>query len=242
MNPMFQILKNISGRLSPSVYSSVSNQNDAANLAFVRQLQKELKQKEVLEIPFSKLPVVVFDLETTGFFPDKGDRIISIGAVKMEGEKVLHEQTFYSLVQSDLGLSKEMEELTGIKGEDLLHAPSLQEVLLNFLKFINSETLVAHHASHEKRFMQQASWAALKLHFQHRLIDTSFLTSIVHPIENFVTLDDFCKHWRISIKRRHHALHDALMTAELWSKNIEAVQKLGYQNLEDVYMYLAKYK
>lgn len=240
MNQMFQFVKQLSGRLSPNIYTSFNNPMDASNIAFVRQLQKEMKREDVLEVPFSQLKVVVFDIETTGFNPQSGDRILSIGAVKMVGDYVLDNETYYSLIYSDQEISDNIEKLTGIQTEQLKQAPTMEIVLQEFYQFVQSHSLVAHHATHEKNFMQHATWSVLKTNFQHRVIDTSFLTKIVTPELNLVTLDECCSHYGIAIHQRHHALADALATARLWSENVRLVQKLGFANLKDVYSHLAK--
>ncbi|MFD2680140.1 exonuclease domain-containing protein [Bacillus seohaeanensis] len=239
-NQMVHFVKQLSGRLSPSMYASVANQNDAASIAFLRQLRRDIKANDVLQIPFSELKVIVFDLETTGFYPQKGDKILSIGAVKVIGDQVMENETFYSVVNCIEPLSEEVKELTGICDAELAEAPLLEHVLREFYQFIGSLPLVAHHANHEKSFMQHATWSSLKMNFHHRIMDTSFLTKIIEPEKNLVTLDDCCNHFGISIKKRHHALHDAIATAKLWAESVHSVQQLGFSNLSDVYTYLAK--
>lgn len=241
MNQIVQLVKQLTGRLSPSLYSSVVNQNDAASIAFLRQLQREIKSEDVLRVPFPELQVIVFDLETTGFYPQKGDRILSIGAIKVKGDQIIWDDTFYSLVNCKEPLPVEVKELTGICDDELAEAPSLEHILREFYQFIKSQPLVAHHVNHEKSFMQHATWSTLKMSFQHRTIDTSFLTKIVEPEKSLITLDDYCSHFGISIEKRHHALHDAIGTAKLWTKSIRLVQKQGFFNLLDVYNHLAKY-
>ncbi len=240
VNQMIQFMKQMSGRLSPNVYSSMQNQSSASQIAFLRQLQRELKRENVLEVPFKDLEVVVFDMETTGFYPDKGDHIISIGAVKMKGAEVKKEESFYSLVFSEKEITSELSELTGIKNEQLKDSPPIETVLKQFYEFIKSDTLVAHHANHEKAFMQHTTWSILRSNFQHRILDTSFLTKIVSPNKALVALDDYCNFYNIEICNRHHALEDARATATLWGKNVEKIQELGFSNLSEVYGQLAK--
>ncbi|MDQ0255103.1 DNA polymerase-3 subunit epsilon [Evansella vedderi] len=239
MNPMIHFIKQLSGKIGPNLYTSVLSQRDAGQVAYIRQLQRELKKENVLEVPLSQLKVVVFDIETTGFYPNKGDRVLSIGAIKVIGDKVLEGETFYTLIQSDQGPSKEIEELTGIKAIDLKEAPLIESVLIQFFQFIKGSTLVAHHANHERNFMQHVTWSVLKTRFEQRIVDTKFLTQIVVPEINLITLDECCIHFGIEIKQRHHALHDAHATAELWAANIRAITKLGYENLKDVYTHIA---
>ncbi|SDY93044.1 DNA polymerase-3 subunit epsilon [Evansella caseinilytica] len=240
MNPMIQFLKQLTGKMNPNLFTSVMNNTSGEKLAYIRQLQREMKKQEILEIPFSELPVVVFDLETTGFYPSKGDRILSIGAVKMTGEHVQEEESFYSLVHSNTKPASEIEQLTGITFEQLQEAPPLHDVLADFFAFVQSSTLVAHHANHERNFMQQATWSALRTRFEHRIIDTAFLTKIIGPVKQLITLDDCCDFFGIKITKRHHALHDAEATAQLWAELLRLVQKHGYVHLKDAYTHLAK--
>lgn len=239
MNQMMQFIKQIPGKLGSNKYSAVANQTDRHNVAFVRQLQREIRKQDVMEIPFSEMKLIVFDIETSGFYPHKGDRILSIGAVKVLGETVLEDERFYSLVYSDRAVSAEIEALTGITNDQLLAAAPIEEVLANFFQFINSDPLVAHHANHERSFMQHVTWSKLKTHFEHRIIDTSFLIKSAETKVAYVTLDDWCGHYQINIEIRHHALYDALATAHLWVKLVSEVQKLGFRHLKDVYSFLA---
>ncbi|MDC3417137.1 exonuclease domain-containing protein [Aquibacillus salsiterrae] len=241
MNQMFQLMKQLSGKWNSSSYAAMDGA-DPQKIAYMRQLQRELKNKDVLSIPFNQLKVVVFDVETTGFFPYKGDSILSIGAVRMLGDQVLEGETFYSPIFHEEGPSQEIEKLTGITREIVQAAPPLSAVLRDFYQFTKTDTLVAHHASHEKQFMQHATWASLKTNFQHRIIDTSFLTKIVEPEKRLVTLDECCEHYGIEIDQRHHALSDAIATARLWSESVRAVQAMGFTNLKEVYTHIATLK
>lgn len=240
MNSMVQLVKQLSGKLSPHIYTSLQQQSGAARLSHLRQIQRELKQEDVLDVDIVDLPFVIFDLETSGFYPDKGDCILSIGAVKMKGNEVLEEETFYSTVKCEKSPSDDVLQLTGLTIEELSDSPPLLEVLTDFYQFIGHSTLVAHHASHEKSFMSHATWQTLRTTFQHRIIDTSFLTRVVVPAKKLVTLDECCEYFNIPIQTRHHAKEDALMTAKLWRENIYLAKEAGFDTLRDVYTFLAK--
>jgi DNA polymerase-3 subunit epsilon len=240
MNNMIQIMKQLSSKLSPNIYTSTQQKSGAERLSHLRQIQRELKQEDVLDKPFDQLPFVVFDLETSGFNPDNGDCILSIGAIKMEGELILEDQTFYSTVHCSRVPSEEILALTGLTEEELKNSRPLVEVLTDFYKFVGRTTLVAHHASHEKKFMSHATWQTLRTTFQHRIVDTSFLTKVVAPAERLVTLDECCGYYDIEIGNRHHAQEDAKMTARLWQANLRKAKEVGFDSLRDVYTYLAR--
>ncbi|MGJ9383383.1 exonuclease domain-containing protein [Salipaludibacillus sp. CF4.18] len=234
MNPMLQWVRQLSGKGSPS------HERDPAKIAYMRRLQKDLKQNDYLRTPFEDLTMVVFDIETTGFSPKKGDRILSIGAIKIKGSTVLEEETFYSFIKHDQAPSDTITELTGITLEDLIDAPSQENVLHDFLKYIGNAPLVAHHAKHEIDFMQDLAWQLYKTSFDHRILDTSFLTALIPELRYINVLEECCSFFDIDTSNRHHALQDAKMTAELWSNCIQIVKEQGYTCLRDVYAYIAR--
>lgn len=186
-------------------------------MSFLRQLQKEMKEGNSLDCPLEELPVVVFDLETTGFYPEKGDRIISIGAVKVIGSSILDGEVFYSLINPEIPVPTDILRLTSITDEDLMTAPQTTEVLLKFLNFIGSSVLIAHHAKHEQAFMKKFTSSHLRFNFEHRVIDTSFLIRLFKPVVTSLPLEQICLECGIEVENRHHALADAKMTANLWT-------------------------
>ncbi|MCA0972500.1 3'-5' exoribonuclease [Halobacillus litoralis] len=237
MNPFIQFVKDLSDRLG-SGFSSL-NQNDPGKVAYVRNLEREMKSRDVMDIPLDELPVVVFDLETTGFYPYNGDTILSVGAVKVQGGEVLTDETFYSLVHHEEGLSDEIAELTGLTDEQLEEAPPLRDVLKQFYAFVKEDVLVAHHAHHEKQFMSHSTWTALRKSFQHRIVDSALLPKLAqHDIE-LNSLDQCCDYYGIAVEQRHHALYDAMATAELWVEGIRELREKGLVDLKDMYTQLA---
>lgn len=68
---------------------------------------------------------VSIDLETTGLNP-KRDRIIEIGAIRVEQGQIAEE--FSTFVDPGRKLEERITELTGIRDEDLADAPQLDEV------------------------------------------------------------------------------------------------------------------
>ncbi|WP_046175855.1 exonuclease domain-containing protein [Domibacillus indicus] len=224
-------MKNLSGNRFTGL------QGGRQDMAFMRSLQRDLKTKQTTSIPLDELQVIVFDLETTGFHPEKGDQILSIGAVKATGHQV--EDEFYSLVRFTRDIPAPVKELTGLEESELLNAPEPAEALEQFFKFSGASPLVAHHASHEKAFMTYASRKYFRTSFSHRLIDTSFMYRIAEPDNPYVRLEDCCEHNQIPITGRHHALGDARLTAALWAVYVEKLQKIGVTTLSQVYERLA---
>jgi DNA polymerase III subunit epsilon len=233
--PFYHFMRGIQGK----VFGGAQVQN-AQQIAQMRQLQRELNSEDSLKVPLSKLPVVVFDLETTGFFPDQGDEIISIGAIKVVGSCIQEDEAFYSLVHYEKTLPENIEQLTGISGHQLGDAPPLSEVLVRFFKFVKDDALVAHHANHERNFLQHASRKLFRTPFIHRIVDTSYLFRVSEPSLKITRLEDYCQHNDIQVVNRHHALGDAKLTAKLWCIYINNLQDAGCKTLKDVYERMAR--
>lgn len=235
LEPFFQFVR----KLNNNRFGGLQSQN-SQHLAFMRQLHREMNEYNVMEKPLEKISAVVFDIETTGFYPEKGDRILSIGAVKIIAGQMLESESFYSLVRFEEELPEGIKKLTGINNKELLAAPSLSDVMIQFFKFAQDLPLIAHHSSHEKKFMQHASWTMFKTSFKHRLFDTSFLYRLIEPQGISIKLEDFCVRNGIEIVDRHHALGDAKLTAQLWLCYIIKVRNAGCETMKDVYEKIAK--
>jgi DNA polymerase III epsilon subunit family exonuclease len=94
---------------------------------------------------------VVFDVETTGLSTRLGDRVIEIGAVAIEGRKVVDE--FHSLINVDQPINPFAQMAHGITKEMLKGQPRADVVMPKFHKFVRKSLLVAHNASFDVRFM-----------------------------------------------------------------------------------------
>ena len=96
---------------------------------------------------------VAFDLETTGL-NSREDKIIEIGAVIMKnGEEIDRFQTFVDPGQK---LSAFTTELTGITNEMLKGAPTIGQILPQFLEFVGERVVVAHNADFDTGFIRTA--------------------------------------------------------------------------------------
>ncbi|MBU2621694.1 MAG: 3'-5' exonuclease, partial [Proteobacteria bacterium] len=95
---------------------------------------------------------VVFDLETTGFGPQRGARIIEIGAVLISGGNIISE--FQSLINCGKAVSKPAQKVHGITDRMLFGQPCPEKVFSDFHKYISDSTLVAHNAPFDISFLR----------------------------------------------------------------------------------------
>ncbi|MEV5028691.1 3'-5' exonuclease [Paenibacillus sp. LPE1-1-1.1] len=228
------------GGFTPAIASMLGSQN-AQQMAFIRNVNKEQRKQSMFDMPLKELEVIVFDLETTGFYPNNGDEIISFGAVLLRGGEIVENETFYSLVNPKRKIPKAIVELTGITNEMVQDAPDLMQVLHDFMEFVGRRLLVAHASGHDKQFLNAALWRTSKINLNHRVLDTMMVAKWLEPNLEGYSLDELLISCCIPITERHHALQDSIMTAKLWQNYLARILERNITTLGDLYAYLSKH-
>jgi DNA polymerase III subunit epsilon len=228
------------GGITPAIASMLGSQN-AQQMAFIRSMSKDQRKESIMDQPLRDMEVVVFDLETTGFYPNNGDEILSIGAITLKGEEVIEGRSFYSLVNPKRKVPKHIVELTGISNEMAENAPDLMQVLHDFMEFIGKRMLIAHASGHDKQFLNAALWRTSKVNMTHRVLDTMMVAKWLEPKLEGYSLDDLLESTGIEILQRHHALEDSIMTAKLWLNYLRRILNRNIVTLGDLYAYLSRH-
>ncbi len=154
---------------------------------------------------------VCIDLETTGLNP-KTDKIIEIGAVKMEKGECTG--TFETFINPGRMLEERIVELTGITDEQLKNAPAIDEVLPQLLTFLGENVLLGHSVLFDYSFVKKAAVNS-KYTFERNGIDTLKIARKYLPDLQSRSLDYLCGHYKIP-HRAHRALEDAKATCKLY--------------------------
>ncbi len=175
-------------------------------------------------------PFVVFDIETTGFSPIN-DRIIEIGAVKVEHGKIT--DRFSTFVNPDMPIPFRIEQLTGISDSMVLPAPKIDVVLPDFLKFCQGAALVAHNASFDVSFISRNA-RLLGMPFAPTVLDTVSLARMLLPQLNRFKLDTVAKALNISLENHHRAVDDAGCTAEIFVAFLDMLKQRGLANVDQL--------
>ena len=173
---------------------------------------------------------VVFDLETTGFSPDK-NKIIEIGAVKVEGGAIT--ERFSTFVNPEVPIPFHIEELTSIRDDMVMDAPKIEEILPQFMAFCEGAIMVAHNAEFDMSFILK-NCERQQICTDFTVIDTVALARMLLPNLNRFKLDTVAKALGISLDHHHRAVDDAACTAEIFVKFIRMLKDRGIETLDDV--------
>ena len=148
---------------------------------------------------------VVFDLETTGFSPEK-NKIIEIGAVKVEHGEIT--DRFSTFVNPEVPIPYRIEELTSIRDDMVIDAPKIETILPQFMEFCGDAIMVAHNADFDMSFIiKNCERQGIEKDFT--IIDTVALARILMPQLNRFKLDTVAKALGVSLENHHRAVDDA---------------------------------
>ena len=98
---------------------------------------------------------VVVDTETTGLDP-QGDRIIDIGAVRLDADLAVTDR-FTTLVDPEIPIPLFVARLTGISDADVAGAPGIADALAGLREFAGDATLVGHNAAFDREHLAAAA-------------------------------------------------------------------------------------
>lgn len=162
---------------------------------------------------------IVFDTETTGLDPSKGDRVVEIGAVEILN-LIPTGRVFHVYIDPERDMPEEAFRVHGLSREFLAQHKKFAEIAPGFVDFIEDSPLVAHNAEFDVRFIN-AEFATLSLPplAPARIVDTLAMARRLHP-GSPASLDALCQRYGVDISRRdkHGALLDAGLLAEVYAE------------------------
>lgn len=173
---------------------------------------------------------VVFDIETTGFSSSE-DRIIEIGAVKIQKGEII--DSFNYFVNPEISIPYKITELTGINNDMVKGAETIKVILPKFLEFIEDSIVVAHNADFDTGFIK-TNCKRLNLCFNNGILDTLSLARFLFPELKKHKLNVICNHLGISLENHHRAVDDAKATAEILLKSFDILREREISDIDSL--------
>jgi DNA polymerase-3 subunit epsilon len=183
--------------------------------------------------PIEDVPLVAMDMETTGLDPSH-DGILSIALVPFSIRRIpLSERRYWLVKPFQEVLSSQSIVLHHITHSDIAAAPDLAAVLEGLLGTMAGRIPVVHYRNLERTFLDAAIRARLGEGLLFPVIDTmgleaeryrfSFRSRFLkwlgrEPVS--IRLGDSRRRYGLPVYHGHHALRDAIATAELFQAQI----------------------
>ena len=157
---------------------------------------------------------VVLDTETTGLSVREGHRIVEIGCIELNNLSPTSKK-FHCYLNPGRKVSEKALEVHGYTDEFLSSKKKFNEIVDEFLSFIENKTLIIHNAEFDLSHLNNELKLLGKNSIKNIVIDTLSLARDKFPGSS-ISLDALCKRYKIDNSKR--AQHTALIDCELLSK------------------------
>lgn len=158
---------------------------------------------------------VVLDTETTGLEVRHGHRLIEIACVEMIGRRPSG-RNYQTYLNPDRAIDEGARQVTGIADEFLLDKPHFEDVVEEFLAYIDGAELIIHNASFDVGFLD-AELARAGAHHGRIADHCPVLDTLAMARERYPgqrnSLDALCK--RLGVDNSARDLHGGLIDAQL---------------------------
>jgi DNA polymerase-3 subunit epsilon len=154
----------------------------------------------------------VLDVETTGLFPGRHDRIIEIAIINMDLKGAI-QRDFETLINPDRDLGP--THIHKITADMVRNAPMFKDIAGNILDCLAGNIIVGHNISFDYRFLD-SEFQRLGINLPSPVtICTLNMAKKMEPSIPSGKLGALCDYFNIPITRQHSAYGDCLSTAKL---------------------------
>ncbi len=174
----------------------------------------------------------VFDVETTGLYPYSGDKICEIGAVQLAPDG--SQKSFHVMVDPERSISLGAFKVNQITPEMLNGQPKIEDVITDFLAFIDGTVLVAYNAGFDLGFIEKALGYRDYVLRGFKIIDALKLARKLFPGKTKYNLGSLSESLGFSTEGEHRALADAVMTTKVFQRELNVLEENNVFDVEEV--------
>ncbi|MBE0481877.1 MAG: 3'-5' exonuclease [Bacterioplanes sp.] len=184
------------------------------------------------DTPISDVPLMAMDFETTGLNPQTHG-IVSIGLVPFTLQRIFCSRARQWLLKPRYQLTDDSITVHRITHSAVENAPDLADILPELLSLLAGHVVVVHYKHIERSFLDLGVKTRLGEGIQFPVIDTLMLEAKLHrqkPLSLWdrwrgktplsIRLHDSRQRYHLPPYRPHHAVTDAIASAELLQAQI----------------------
>lgn len=193
--------------------------------------------------PISETTFVIFDTETTGLHANRGHRVISISAIRLQEGRIDLSNAFHEIINPDRDIPSVSAVIHEILPRMVDGKPAIEKVLPDFVAYIDTSVLVAHHQWLDMSFLNHEMHRLYGLPIQNIVLDTAVLdrallakrtpaTTATMKIDS--TLGALAERYHVRVEELHSSFWDAVVTAQIFQQMLKEIRRLGIVSLKDL--------
>jgi DNA polymerase III epsilon subunit-like protein len=189
--------------------------------------------------PLQSLRYVVLDTEFSSR-DKRSNRLLSVGAVAMEGARIRMGEQFYRVLNPGVEVPASSIVVHGLRQSDIEQGEPPAEVLKELRDYIGGAVLVGHFIKIDLDLLRE-ELRAIHVSLDNPAVDTARVhrwllrkggySEDLHRRLEIVDLASLAKHYKVELREAHHALDDAFVTACIWQK---LIHRLEAQNVHTI--------
>jgi DNA polymerase III epsilon subunit-like protein len=184
------------------------------------------------------LRYVVFDTEFSSL-DHRSNRLLSLGAVAMDGAKIRLGEQFYRVVNPGEAVSTQSVLIHQLRSEDVEAGEPFAKVRDELRQFLEGAVLVGHFVHMDLKILHKELGVGDRL--GNPALDTArvyrwllrhgrYSEELETQLER-VDLGTLARAYGLEVHDAHHALHDAFLTARVWQRMLPALESKGIRSL-----------
>jgi DNA polymerase III epsilon subunit family exonuclease len=202
------------GKQVKSIYVGYVGRNSQSRKIFLNAANRVSQEyairtsnlRKAVDLITQRKDFVVIDTETTGFSADN-DRIIQLSAQQYswQGTTVVPGKKYNTYIDPKRFIPQPVQDLTGIKPWTVQGAPTIDQVMPDFKKFIGNRPIIGQNIPFDIRFLNKAySDMGYKIIPESQTIDTLRLSRILNPEAVSHSLEAIVEREGIKMQGRAH--------------------------------------
>ena len=179
---------------------------------------------------------VILDTETTGLSIAQKHRVVEIGCIELNNQ-IPTGKFFHHYLNPQRSVSEDAYKVHGYSNEFLADKNFFEEIVENFLNFIQNKKLIIHNASFDLSFLNYELRLIKKKEIDSKnIVDTLEIARQKYPGSQN-SLDALCKRFNIdnSKREKHSALIDCELLKEVYINLLDQKEpKLNLESAENI--------
>ena len=176
---------------------------------------------------------VVLDLETTGINVIN-DRIVEVGVLQMEGEKIQDRKFLEFLVNPQTKISKLSTSVHGITEEMVQEKKTYKGLHKIIHTFLEAKVVVGFNIGFDLAMLRKESLRAGFEQRDYRWVDVKYLSIHLGISGDGISLDSLSEKMEVKVSKRHRAMGDVKTTARIFAKMIPLLKKNDIRTLAQI--------